>query len=125
MGNHTPAPIEQVYDLNALTRKIDKTPVDAQIRRTEALIDTLGKLPGAPDLAELKTKLHKIKTSSADLPRDRQKEAYLDLRKITRSAALANPLLGFEDILFVARGVRNDAASRKNEYDGDHFCDQY
>jgi len=125
MGNHTPAPIEQVYDRNALTWKTDKTPLAVQIRRSEALIEKLGKLPGVAGLNELSKSLHKIKVSSSGLSRSRQKEVYMDLRKITRATALSNPLLGFDDILFVARGVRNDAALRKSEYDGDHFCDQY
>jgi len=125
MGNHAPAPVAQVYDLNALTWKADKTPVDVQIRRAHALIANLSRLPGASGLDELKTELNRLKSASADLSPDKQMQAYLNLRKLTRTAAFANPLLGFDDILFVARGVRNDAASGKSEYDGDHFCDQY
>ena len=51
--------------------------------------------------------------------------AHVELRKITRQAILSNPLLDFDSILFVARGVLNDHKRRKSEYDGDHFCDQY
>jgi len=125
MGNRTPVPVKQVYDRNALTWNTDKTPLDVQIRRTEALIENLNSLPGAPDLAELTKKLNEIKRTAADLPRDKAIDTYMALRKITRTAALSNPLLDFDDIVFVARGVRNDVAKSKREYDGDHFCDQY
>ncbi len=51
-------------------------------------------------------------------------QIYLALRRAARQVVFANPLLGFDKIVFVARGVVNDGAGGKSEYDGDHFCDQ-
>ena len=47
-----------------------------------------------------------IKTSS----KEENIALYLELRKITREAILANPLLDFDSVLFVSRAVLNDRA---------------
>jgi hypothetical protein len=112
-------PSEQALNNQALKLTTDKTPFDVGVRRLEALMNKLKMMDKAPNLSEPEKQLSDIKGKETDIA------GYQELRKITRKTALSNPLLDFDSILFVSRGVLNDKASRKVEYDGDHFCDQY
>ncbi len=127
-------PAEQVLNAQAMILDSDTTPLDVGLRRVEALLEKLNTMPGTPNLREVEKKLADIKgrilnkktgaadpggASSDDL------ELYLQLRSVARQAILSNPLLNFDDLLFVARGVLNDSERGKSEYNGDHFCDQY
>ena len=116
-------PASQVYNPQAMAQASDKSPVDAGIRRLEALLEKLSGMSGAPKLDDVRAKLAEIKGKAADGKGGL--DLYLELREVTRKAVLANPLLDFDSILFVSRGVLNDHQPRKSEYDGDHFCDQY
>jgi hypothetical protein len=117
-------PASQVYNKQAMALASDKGPVDAGVRRLEALLAKLSTMPGAPGLDGIRAKLAGVKRRAAESGKGNV-ELYVELRKLTRQAVLANPLLDFDSILFVSRGVLNDHQQRKNEYDGDHFCDQY
>ncbi|NWK55636.1 hypothetical protein HW115_08435 [Verrucomicrobiaceae bacterium N1E253] len=112
-------PPEQAFNIQAMKLASDKNPNDVGIRRLDALIKKLKSMDNAPDLAEAERLLSVAKGKKAGL------ESYSELKKSTRKVALSNPLLDFDSILFVARGVLNDHAKRKREIDGDHFCDQY
>ncbi len=112
-------PPEQVLNTQAMKLESDKSPVDVGVRRLEALIEKLRSMPNPPDLRGAEKQLAEIRDKEASM------EVYLELRKIGRDVILSNPLLDFDAILFVARGVLNDHSGRKSEYDGDHFCDQY
>ncbi len=112
-------PPEQVLNTQAMKLESDKNPVDVGVRRIEALIEELKAMPNPPDLRGAEEKLAEIKEKEASV------EVYQELRKTGREVILSNPLLDFDSILFVARGVLNDHKSGKSEYDGDHFCDQY
>jgi len=116
-------PAWQAYNPQAMAQASDRSPVDAGIRRLEALLKKLSDMGVAAKLDGVRTKLAGIKEKAAAGQGD--VELYVELRKITRQAVLANPLLDFDSILFVSRGVLNDHNQRKSEYDGDHFCDQY
>ncbi len=117
-------PPEQVLNRHAMVLKEDSGPLAVGIRRCEALIEKLANAKDAPDLGAVQKKLAEI--TAADPASDEEKRSlYRKLRTITRRAVFANPLLDFDDILFIARGVLNDHQRRKSEYDGDHFCDQY
>jgi len=116
-------PAEQILNAQATILDTDKTPLDVGLRRTEALLAKLRTMPNAPDLQAVARAVADIKAEGAK--GGDALELYLRLRAETRKAILANPLVNFKDILFVSRGVRNDASRRKSEYDGDHFCDQY
>ena len=112
-------PPEQVLNPQAMKLPADKNPVEVALRRLEALIAGLKGMANPPDLRDAEQKLAELKQ------RDPSLETYLELRKLGREVVLSNPLLNFDSILFVARGVLNDHAGGKSEYDGDHFCDQY
>lgn len=112
-------PLEQARNSQALIWEKDRSPIDVSLRRLNALVDKLESLPNAPDLQAAKRRLNAIADKEPTL------DTYLELRAIGREIVLANPLLNFDSILFVARGVLNDHQVGKSEYDGDHFCDQY
>ncbi len=123
-------PDEQVLNAQSMIQDSDKTPLDVGLRRIEAMAEKLASMSGAPDLSEIKKKLNEIKNKVAagqagNSGSPENMALYLELRGAARKVILSNPLLNFDDLLFVARGVINDHARGKSEYDGDHFCDQY
>ena len=117
-------PAAQILNHQATILDSDKTPLDVGIRRTAALLKKLKALRPVAPLRAVERKLAQVKAAGSKAGAD-EMALYLELRAAARKAVLANPLVNFNDILFVARGVRNDASRRKSEYDGDHFCDQY
>jgi hypothetical protein len=100
----------QILDRHALIWDEDRTPLDVQLRRTRALIQHLKTLPGIANLSNFEKQFHKIimkqrETMIRSTPQmDMDWDTYMTLRKITRHAALTNPLLDFDTLLFVARG---------------------
>jgi hypothetical protein len=122
-------PEDQVFNRNALILDSDQTPLDVQLRRTEALLDLLKSMSNPPDVSALKRQVQDIKSGTAgpglaktSSGADQEKAAFMALKKITRQAALIdNPLLDdVNDLLFVERGIVGPGT----EYDGDHMCDQ-
>ena len=116
---------EQALSKAALANKADRTPVDTGIRQLEALLAKLKTGPKRVNIRSFAKPLASIKARAAKVNKDNALPLYIELRKLTRKAVFANPLLNFKDILFVSRGVRDDHRKRKSEYNGDHFCDQY
>ena len=88
-----------VLDEASLLLTGDKSPLDVQLRRTRALLGNLAKMPGAPDLRELEKRVGEI-AAQAGSP-ENTKGLYLELRALTRRAALSNPLLSFNDLVFL------------------------
>ncbi len=117
-------PAEQVFNTNAMMLVSDRGPVGAGVRRLDALLERMKTMDGAPDVSQIEKGLAAIRDRETS-SREEDLALYLKLRQITRRAVLANPLLNFDSILFVSRGVLNDHKRGKSEYDGDHFCDQY
>ena len=118
-------PLDQALDQQSLLLASDsRTPTEVAVRRLEALIERLGELPTSPDLEGVEQRFAALKKATPGSPEE-ELAHYLELRRVGRQAVLANPLLDFDSILFVSRGVLNDHHQRKSEYDGDHFCDQY
>ena len=117
-------PGEQILNAHSTILDSDKGPLDVAMRRIEAVVKKLKGLQGIGDLSEVDKTIAEIKSDFAKNGGDEQ-ALYYKLRAAGRKAILSNPLLNSDDLLFVVRGVRNDAARRKREYDGDHFCDQY
>ena len=94
-----------ILDEQALILTTDKDPLDVQLRRTRALLSHLSTTLHAKGLALLEADVGRL-AADADAGRAaaqpaRLHELFLRLREITRSAALANPLLDFNDILFM------------------------
>ena len=95
----------RVVNSHSLIHPTDKTPVDVAIRRTEALLEDLRTLAGAPDLSWADTALAKLhEQSKAPLSEEQQTRIFLDTCAVRRRLALSNPLLSFEQIVF-SRGV--------------------
>jgi hypothetical protein len=113
-------------DQNALVLPTDRDPLDIVIRRTQAVIDHIQQLRNAPDLSSLQRRLDEITlrapTTLAKSTVDKT-NLYLEARSLQREAALSNPLLDFDQLLFIERGVL--ATGYHDETNGDHCCDQY
>ncbi len=109
---------EEVFRKEALILGTDKTPVDVAQRRTEALLQHISALDGAPDLAKEAVELEGLRgESSAVLSPDQQIALFEKITALRRRIAFKNPLLDFDSIIFLkhnkqARGER-------------HMVDQY
>lgn len=102
---YEPGKNPHIYDDRALLYTTDTDPVGVQIRRASALIDHLRTLRGCPDLSAFESALRgiadeaKIARAANDSPK--LHNLYISLRAVTRKIAFANPLLGFNDMLFM------------------------
>jgi hypothetical protein len=96
---------DRVVNVHSLIHPRDRTPVDVAIRRTEALLDDLQTLRGAPDLSWADVALAKLREQSkARLSEEQQTRIFLETCAVRRRLALSNPLLSFEKVVF-GRGV--------------------
>jgi len=102
-------PLPKVLDRHTLIPQADRSPLDIVIRRTGALLEYLKTLPKAPDLKDFQHRLSDIKSEikgkrSADGP---AKELYVEACKLRRELVFANPLLDFDEMIFLTkRGSR-------------------
>jgi len=102
---HEPGKSPFMLDEQALLLTTDKDPVDVQLRRTRGLLSHLKTTLHAQGLAPLDAEVAQI-AAEADAARAASQTAtlhtlYPRLRQITRQASLANPLLDFDDLLFM------------------------
>jgi hypothetical protein len=119
---HRWPPADQVLDKNSLPDPSDKDEADAVLRRVGALIDHLKTLARCPDLSTEAKRLAELRTQAAQLELGSpQREVLLtEACKLRRKVAFANPLLDFDQILFIKRHFCPDA-----ETTGNHMCDQF
>ena len=108
----------QVFRPEALLPDSDRDPTDVVLRRTAALVAHLKARPGAPDLKVQEQELDRLKTQARtpdlqDAPA--RYHLYENACRVRRAVALANPLLNFNQLLF----LKHDRAIY------DHMCDQY
>jgi len=98
-------PSPKVLDRRALILPSDKTPLDVVLRRTAALLEHLQALPDGPDLDAFQQRLGRIREQYDDDPDvDRaEREVYVEACQLRREIALANPLLNFDEIIFVTK----------------------
>ena len=112
-AHYTQAPRPDMYKLPG-----DRDVLDVMARRTAALLaDLTGRL-GAKGLAAERAELAKLTAAAEALRKSGGKGGrgeYAAFRALYRRAALANPLLDFDSILFIKR-----YRSRYN-----HMCDQF
>ncbi len=122
----------QAFDRHALVHGSDGDPLGVVLRRTEALLSHLLTFYSSPSLTALERDLLLLKRKAASVPlteKIERKRFFLAACALQRQFAFANPLLDFDCILFVARGVR--AGSRKtgprttSDRQGQHFATQY
>jgi hypothetical protein len=102
----------------ALIDKQDRDPTDVVLRRTEALLTDLQGMTAAGHLASLAAELAALRTVGETLdPTERAARYALfeQVCELRRRIAFANPLLDFDQLLFIKR----------HRATFDHMCDQY
>ncbi|MDR3234733.1 MAG: NPCBM/NEW2 domain-containing protein [Planctomycetaceae bacterium] len=100
----------------------DKSPADAVLRRTQALLEHLKTLPGAPKFEKETDALKRLaaqhqtgsNTNTAD------KELFAQIVSLRNKIALQNPLIDFNNILFIKRHYCPEP-----EKQGNHMVDQF
>lgn len=96
----------------------DRDPLDIVLRRADALLNDLRRMPDAPRLDDWAQELAEIRAAAAAID-PRQVEAryvaFADACRVRRQIALRNPLLSFTDIVFIKR----------HRALFNHMCDQY
>ncbi len=122
----------QVFDRHALVFPDDGDALGVVLRRTGALLDFLKSHGAAIDLEAESRDLATLQHWASQTPireSRRRQGAFLAACALNRGIALKNPLLDFDRILFVARGVYQ--GSRKGGLHGtadswgQHFATQY
>lgn len=107
----------QVFDRTALVLETDRDPTDIVLRRTAALLADLKKLARAK-VAAFDAPLAKLQQAVADTPvtdTDARRELHHEICRLRRQIAFANPLLDFQDLVFIKR--------HRAFYH--HMCDQF
>ncbi len=115
-----------IADKNALILSTDRTPSDVLYRRTKALIQNLSKKIDAKQIAEFERRLENLRPSGATgalakTGAQNSAEAqsqFLELSALNRAVALSNPLIDFDDLIFV--GYAGNVGGTEA-----HMCDQY
>ncbi|MBC8217709.1 MAG: hypothetical protein H8E73_04535 [Planctomycetes bacterium] len=90
----------------------DRTPLDVQLRRTDAVLEQIGSMVAPTSqaekaLRELEQQFQRLARTAAVLSPAHGKDAsgaekdlYIELRELNRKIVLSNPLLDFDDIIF-------------------------
>ncbi|MDP7108107.1 MAG: hypothetical protein QGH41_13560, partial [Roseibacillus sp.] len=107
----------QVTHEEALILDADRDPVDVVLRRTEALLDDLSREAAPPfttmrkELAVLREEVLRTEVEDAE----GRYAVYEKLCALRRRIAFSNPLLDFDEVLFMKR----------HRSGFNHMCDQY
>lgn len=102
----------------ALILPSDRDPLDIVLRRTTALLADLKSMPTAPGLAALESRLEGLRLAADQTEvddSDGRLELYEQVCALRRQIAFSNPLLSFDEIVFIKR--------RRALFN--HMCDQY
>jgi hypothetical protein len=109
----------QTFHTAALVHESDRDPADIVLRRTAALLDDLKHLPASGDtLAAFDGPLAKLRQAVADVPVSdaaARRALHHEICQLRRQIAFANPLLDFQDLVFIKR--------HRAFYQ--HMCDQF
>lgn len=117
---------------NSLILPSDRDPIDVVVRRTQALLDNIARMPHAPDLTQLRLRLSDLKRRATEDLGGLAKTAdnktlnqnlFLEACALRREAVTSNPLLNFDQLLFIERGII--ATRLHDETNGEHSCDEY
>lgn len=98
---------KETHRPESLILESDRDPLDVVVRRTTVLLSTLSSFPNAPaKLADVSKELgilaEEAKSLSPDAVEGRY-NLYERVCQVRRKIAFANPLLNFDEILFIAR----------------------
>ncbi len=105
----------------ALLLAADHTPVDIVWRRTSALLRHLKDMPDAPDLTREAQAMEALRPAVERLQKQKTpndaalRKLFREIVALRRAIAFSNPLLDFDQILFLKR----------HKAIFDHMCDQY
>lgn len=108
----------QTFRSAALVLPEDRDPADIVLRRTAALLADLKQTSARAALAPLEKELEELKAASAAIDpaaREARYVLFADACRLRRQVAWKNPLLAFDQILFIKR--------HRALYN--HMCDQY
>lgn len=101
-----------IFDRQSLVLSEDRLPAGIVIRRTAALLEHMRNLPGAPDLGPIERRLDELKDRHDELWKRhsehtqntaRSKPLYLEACAVRREQVLSNPLLDFDEIIFMTK----------------------
>jgi hypothetical protein len=126
ISNLLPHVPDQTLDQHALIQESDRDPLDVVLRRTEALLQDL-------QVEGFSERLAVLRAAAAQAPAMTREETnnparqrlYLYACVLRREIALANPLLDFEDLLFVVRGVIHGPMEENTDWFGQHQSTQF
>jgi hypothetical protein len=96
----------------------DRDPIDVVLRRTAALVADLKTLDAVPDLSGYEKTLSELKNEAEKIPVNQKKQRFqyfVKISQLRRQIAFLNPLLNFNELLFV----------KKHRATFNHMCDQY
>jgi len=96
----------QTFRREALILDTDRDPTDVVLRRTAALLADIRKMKGAPDLSGMAAELRELQATAAKLDVSEVQQRYEFFEKVCRlrrKIAFSNPLLDFDDIVFIKR----------------------
>ncbi|MEI7902030.1 MAG: hypothetical protein WCK89_17395, partial [bacterium] len=109
----------ETYCAEALVTAADRDPLDILLRRTAALLADVGKLPGCRTLDAEQRDLEALRTEAAAVEpaaTEKRRSLFDRLLPVRRRIAFANPVLDFNELLFIKREVRVVM---------EHCCDQF
>ncbi|MFI5380923.1 MAG: hypothetical protein ACHRHE_16615, partial [Tepidisphaerales bacterium] len=92
-----------VLRLDSAVWETDRDPLDVALRRTRKLFDSLARTPAGPTLAALAQELAVISACEPSFPVDDivgRRSLYLEVHRLSRAAAVKDPRLDFDSILF-------------------------
>ncbi|MDR2761028.1 MAG: hypothetical protein LBB88_00320, partial [Planctomycetaceae bacterium] len=113
----------EVYRPESLFFETDRDPLDVVLRRTKALLNHLRQLANAPKLTDEEVKLNELATKNKEVNADNvsaRKSLFADAVTLRRKISLQNPLLNFDEILFIKKHYLPEPERR-----GNHMCDQF
>jgi len=101
----------------SLIEEGDRDPLDVVLRRTRLLLDAIAGMPGAPDMAEAAGAFGFLATAAgrAEPGTAARRELFESACRLRRRIAFMNPLLNFDDIVFL----------KHNRARYEHMVDQY
>ena len=108
----------ETFRKDAMILDTDRDPLDVVLRRSEALLADIARLPKAPKLEKMKSELSALRAwaGKVDPKNTPERRAIFDkVCALRRRIAFANPLLDFSEMLIIKRLLP--------AYN--HMCDQY
>ncbi|MDR1290903.1 MAG: NPCBM/NEW2 domain-containing protein [Planctomycetaceae bacterium] len=114
---------KEVYRPESLFEESDRDPLDVVLRRTTAMLNHVRQLADAPEFKDEGNKLKELVSKSKETAAENlaaRKALFADAVTLRRKISLQNPLLNFNEILFIKKHYLPEPEKR-----GNHMCDQF